>query len=310
MMFNISPKEARALALRHLTLSALFFLPKERSIALERRLRGREECRKLQEADWVLMSWGKSGRTWFRVMLSRFYQLHFGLETEHMLEFDNYHRRDARAPKVFFTHDNYIRDHLRRPEGLEHFRGKRVVLLARDPRDVAVSQYFQWRYRMRPRKKALNAYPPHGAEVDIFDFVCNPDCGIPRIVDCLNGWARAMPMMGDDLTVIRYEDLRADPGATLEHVVAATGTPGSRAHIEAAKDYAAYENMKKRESSNEGMRGSGQRVRPGDGDNPDSFKVRRGKVGGYRDYFTPEQIRVIDAMVEDRLDPVFGYNTG
>jgi len=310
MMFNISPKEARALALRHLTLSALFFLPKERSIALERRLRGREECRKLQEADWVLMSWGKSGRTWFRVMLSRFYQLHFGLETEHMLEFDNYHRRDARAPKVFFTHDNYIRDHLRRPEGLEHFRGKRVVLLARDPRDVAVSQYFQWRYRMRPRKKALNAYPPHGAEVDIFDFVCNPDCGIPRIVDCLNGWARAMPMMGDDLTVIRYEDLRADPGATLEHVVAATGTPGSRAHIEAAKDYAAYENMKKRESSNEGMRGSGQRVRPGDGGNPDSFKVRRGKVGGYRDYFTPEQIRVIDAMVEDRLDPVFGYNTG
>jgi len=58
------------------------------------------------------------------------------------------------------------------------------------------------------------------------------------------------------------------------------------------------------------MRGSGQRVRPGDGGNPDSFKVRRGKVGGYRDYFTPEQIRVIDAMVEDRLDPVFGYTTG
>jgi len=309
-MFDISPTEARALVWRQLVLWALFFLPKHRSIALERRLRGREEYRKLQQADWVLMSWGKSGRTWFRVMLSRFYQLHFGLKTEHMLEFDNYHRRDTRAPKVFFTHDNYIRDYLGQPAGLDHFRGRQVVLLVRDPRDVAVSQYFQWRYRMRPRKKALNAYPPHGADDDVFDFVCTPECGIPRIVGFLNGWAEAIPTMGDDLTLIRYEDMRADPAATLEQVVAATGTPGPPEHIKAAKDYAAYENMKKRESSNEGMRGSGQRVRPGDEGNPDSFKVRRGKVGGYRDYFTPEQIRVIDAMVEDRLDPVFGYTGG
>jgi hypothetical protein len=36
--------------------------------------------------------------------------------------------------------------------------------------------------------------------------------------------------------------------------------------------------------------------------------VRRGKVGGYRDYFTPEEVTVVDAMVEGALDPVFGYN--
>src|SRR6056297_140728 len=279
-MFNISYREASAVASRHLILTALFFLPRAKKIALERRLRGKQEHAYLQEADWALVSWGKSGRTWFRVMLSRFYQLHFGLDTDYMLEFDNFNQLNPKAPKVLFSHNNYIRDYLGVWDDLDYYQGRKLVLLARDPRDVAVSQYFQWRYRMRPRKKALNAYPPHGAKVDIFDFVCNRDCGIPRIVDCLNGWARAMPMMGDDLTVIRYEDLRADPAATLEQVVAATGTPGTQEHIEAAKDYAAYENMKKRESQNEGMRGSGQRVRPGDGDNPDSFKVRRGKVGG------------------------------
>ena len=309
-MLNASLPEIRAVALRHLALCSVAFLPRETRLRLERRMRGREEYRKLQEADWVLMSWGKSGRTWFRVMMSRFYQIRFGLPTEHMLEFDNYHRRDPQAPKVFFTHDNYIRDHLGRPEGLEHFRGKRVVLLVRDPRDVAVSQYFQWRYRMRPRKKALNAYPPHGAEVDIFDFVSNTDCGIPRIIDFLNGWARAMPMMGEDLCLIRYEDMRVDPGATLDTAMQFTGTPGTSDEIAAARDYAAYENMKRREQTREGMRASGQRVRPGDEGNPDSFKVRRGKVGGYRDYFTTDQLRAIDAMVEDRLDPVFGYTTG
>ena len=306
-MFNTSPAEMRAVALRHLTLGALFFLPEPRKLSLERRLRGREEYRKLQDADWVLMSWGKSGRTWFRVMLSRFYQIHFGLPTEHMLEFDNYHRLDRRAPRVLFSHNNYMRDFLRQWESLEHFRGKRVVLLVRDPRDVAVSQFFQWKHRMRPRKKALNSYPPHGAEVDILDFVSDPACGIPRIVAYFNGWAQAMPMMGDDLLVLRYEDMRADPATALQAAVGFTDTPGTAEEIAAARDYAAYETMKKREASREGMRATGQRVRPGDESNPDSFKVRRGKVGGYRDYFSAEQLKKVDAMVEGRLDPVFGY---
>ena len=306
-MPDMSYREMGAVASRHLALAALFFLPLEKRIALERRLRGREEYRKLQAADWVLMSWGKSGRTWFRVMLSRFYQLRFNLPTDHMLEFDNYNRLNPAAPKVLFSHNNYMRDYLRSWDSLEHFRGKQVVLLVRDPRDVAVSQYFQWRYRMLPRKKLLNDYPPHGTEVDVFDFVSNEKCGIPRIVDYFNGWAAAMPMMGDDLLLIRYEDMRSDPGAIMRKVFDFTGTPGSAEEIAAAVEYAAYDNMKKREAGKDGMRASGQRVKPGDENNPDSFKVRRGKVGGYRDYFTDEQLEKVDAMVEQHLDPVFGY---
>lgn len=309
-MTNTSYREIWEVASRHLTLTALFFLPKAKKISLERRLRGKQEYAKLQQADWALVSWGKSGRTWFRVMLSRFYQLHFNLDTEYMLEFDNFHRLNPNAPKVLFSHNNYIRDYLGQWDNLAYYRGKKLVLLVRDPRDVAVSQYFQWRYRMLPRKKALNSYPPHGTEVDIFDFVCNPDCGIPRIVEAFNVWARSVPELGDDVLVVRYEDLRSDPAEVLRQVVTFTGTTPDPAHIEAAKDYAAYENMKKREAKNEGMRASGQRVKPGDESNPDSFKVRRGKVGGYRDYFTPEQLRVVDGMVEDVLDPVFGYSGG
>ncbi|HEX5078276.1 MAG TPA: hypothetical protein VFV80_03940, partial [Geminicoccaceae bacterium] len=53
----------------------LLLLPRRQHKAIGRWVRGREEHRKLQRADYVLMSWGKSGRTWLRVMLSRFYQL-------------------------------------------------------------------------------------------------------------------------------------------------------------------------------------------------------------------------------------------
>ena len=48
------------------------------------------------------------------------------------------------------------------------------------------------------------------------------------------------------------------------------------------------------------------RLRPGDPARPNSFKVRRGRVGGYRDDLGPESIAYVDAAVA-RLDPFYGY---
>ena len=52
---------------------------------------------------------------------------------------------------------------------------------------------------------------------------------------------------------------------------------------------------------------NGIRLRPGDRANPDSFKVRRGKVGGWRDYFDERQTLALDAMLAARPLPLFGY---
>ena len=84
--------------LRELTVASVFFLPWPRRKAIERWLRGREEYRKLQLADWVLMSWGKSGRTWLRVMLSRFYQVKHGLGESELIGFDNLKRLNSAIP--------------------------------------------------------------------------------------------------------------------------------------------------------------------------------------------------------------------
>ena len=65
----------------------------------------------MPRTDHVLMSWGKSGRTWLRLMLSRFYQLAYGIPEGRMLEFDNLHRLDPAIPRLFFTHGNYLRDY-------------------------------------------------------------------------------------------------------------------------------------------------------------------------------------------------------
>ena len=48
-------------------------------------------------------------------------------------------------------------------------------------------------------------------------------------------------------------------------------------------------------------------MKAGDPNNPDSFKVRKAKVGGYRDYFDDAQLAELDLHVRSELNPLFGY---
>ena len=48
-------------------------------------------------------------------------------------------------------------------------------------------------------------------------------------------------------------------------------------------------------------------MKPKDPGNPQSYKTRRGKVGGFRDYFTEAEVDAILDYVDRRLDPIFGY---
>ena len=77
--------------------------------------------------------------------------------------------------------------------------------------------------------------------------------------------------------------------------------------VDEAVRFASVDNLRELERRRF-FRGSGIRMRAGDRSNPDSYKVRRAKVGGYRDYFDDEQLARIDAMVQSSLAPVFGYH--
>jgi hypothetical protein len=293
-------------ARRFVVLALALPLPAERRRALERRLRGWEQVRKLEAADVVVVSYGKAGRTWLRVMLSRLYQLLYGLP-EVLLGFDNFHARDRRAPKIFFTHDNYVQDYTGHTDK-RAFRGRKVVLLVRNPQDVAVSQYFQWKFRMRRSKKALNDYPDHGQDIAIYDFVMRPASGIAKIIDWMNAWAAEVAET-PSLLVVRYEDLRADTVGQLRRIAAFMGAPADEAALRGAVEYASIDNMRKLESQRKFWL-SGGRMTPRDRDDPNTYKVRRAKVGGYRDYFDDEQVARIDQLVEEKLSPVFGYGAG
>jgi Sulfotransferase domain len=291
---------------RSLISVASLFLPEEKGRELERLRRGKEEYRRLQLADYVFVSFGKSGRTWLRVMLSRYYQLAYGLPERSLLRFDNFSNANSAVPKIFFTHGNYLRDYTGHRDTKQDFYDKKVILLVRRPQDVAVSQYFQWKYRMPARKKDLNQYPAHGEPVSLYDFVMDPRVGLPGIVAFMNGWADELPKLRAHL-LLRYEDMHADPAANLRRMVAFLGMQPDDQRIDEAVRFASVDNLRELERRRF-FRGAGIRMRAKDRSNPDSYKVRRAKVAGYRDYFDDEQLARIDAMVQSSLSPAFGYH--
>ena len=129
--------------------------------------------------------------------------------------------------------------------------------------------------------------------------------GVLAIVNTMNAWIDEFSRR-DNFTLIRYEALRASPAEYFRDLLAMLGesTPDT-AMFQEALEFSRFENMQKLEAA--GAFDSNI-LHPGDVRDPESFKVRRGKVGGYREYLSLEdQKYAADALM--KLDPRFGYNS-
>jgi hypothetical protein len=165
-----------------------------------------------------------------------------------------------------------------------------------------MSQYFQWKHRMRPHKVLLNQYPPVDDSVTPFDFMMGPS-GLPKVNAWLNEWSAGLDSLASTL-VVRYEDMRADTFAELRRIADFMGMKATDAEVAEAVEWAKFENMKQREAE---AASSSDRLRAGDVSNPDSFKTRRAKVGGWQDYFDDAEVEAIADVIDRTLDPRFGY---
>ncbi|MDG1945513.1 MAG: sulfotransferase domain-containing protein [Halioglobus sp.] len=281
------------------------FLPQEKAHELQRWRRGKEEFWKYKHCQYIFASYGKSGRTWVRVMISRYFQLMYKLPDNILMGFDNFTRLNKDIPKVFFTHDNYLRGYTGNVDSKKDFYNKKTVLLVRNPIDVGVSQFFQWKYRMRPEKKSMNKYPEHEADISVYDFVKDKNQGLSHIIEFMNNWAKELPQI-KELLVVRYEDLRTYPEREMERIVKFLGMEAVPEYLKDTVEFASVENLRKKEQENYFWR-SGSRVQAKDVNDPNTFKVRKAKVGGYRDYFDDDQVAELNAMVDADLLAAFGY---
>jgi hypothetical protein len=260
------------------------------TIPLRRKLR---DAAWLRDADAVIVSYPKSGRTFVRAMLARLYQREFGIDERQLLEFSMLRRESRLVPRVLFTHA---------PDAIEHpdefkiaqsgYGTRRLILLARHPADTAVSRYYHLKHRSRDRARLRLGEQP------LETFVCG-ESGFPSIVAYLNLFA-AVP----GVIILRYEDFIANPDGSLGELAAAIGLDVEREDIEDAVEFGRLANLKNRER--EGYFTSG-RLRRMRGDDENSGKVRRGRPGGYRTELSPTRAAWIDAYIRENLDPRLGY---
>lgn len=270
----------------------LRLVPGSAALRLKRDLR---DAAWLREADAVVISFPKSGRTFVRAMLARLYQRLFGIDERQLLEFGRLRRAPAEVPRVLFTHAG---DGMRRPDDIRiepsAYAGKKVLLIARHPGDIAVSRYYHLKHRSRDKARQRLADQP------LESFVWAEQGGIPAIVAFLNAFA-TLP----GLTVVRYEDFLGAPEQSLRTLAKAIGLRADRKDIADAVEFGSLANLKQLESQGYFRSSRLRRARKGD---EQSGKVREGASGGYRTQLGPEAAARIDAYIRDHLDKRFGYS--
>jgi hypothetical protein len=244
-----------------------------------------------RDADAFIVSYPKTGRTWLRVMLGQFLAGQMGKD-EVLLDTFAITRR-AGIKKTLFTHDGpfllfdgapYHQQKFRQPT----YRGRDVVFIVRDIRDTLVSSFFEQSKRMRTYEGSIS------------DFLRNDIFGVRRIVTFYNLWYQNQEFPRSFL-LIRYEDMHADPVSVLTSVLKLLGVTNlSPRGVQAAVDYASFDNMKNMETKGVFR---DPMMQPGQGGGGDSFKVRRGKIGGYPDYLSAEDIAYVDQVVAEMALP-------
>ena len=273
-------------------------------------------ARTFRAADAYVVSIQKAGRTWVRVFLTAYFE-----------EWQR-HGRQPTPPALHYTHDLW--EYFEKPPRGERLRGKWLIppadarhkpklLVARDPRDLMVSLYFHLTRRSRRFTGTLS------------ELIRDRDLGAPRVITIMNRWLQewADPLsehadfpalagaLGPRLYLLRYEDARRDPCAAFTAAVRfllPTVDPDLEA-LECAVELSSFENMRRLETQAAGAAGNAlvvragldrDALRPADAADADSFKTRRGKVGGYVDYLTAEDIAYLNDELAE-LDPRYGY---
>jgi hypothetical protein len=248
----------------------------------------------LADADAVVVSFPKSGRTFVRAMLARLFEVKFGIDERELLDFRNLKRAGREVPRLLFVHAG---DAMREPGEIRvdaaDYAHCKVALLARHPADVAVSRYHHLKHRSRDRARRKLA------ELPLEQFVWTPKGGIPAIVEYLNQWAKIAA------TIVRYEDFLIEPEKTLGALTAAMGVEVTREQIADAADFGSFDNLKRLERDGYFASSRLKAARKGD---ERSQKVREGGSGGYAKRLGEVEAKRIDAYISKHLDPAFGYS--
>lgn len=229
-------------------------------------------------SDVHVVSFEKSGRTWLRVMLVKLISDKLGVKQKLDPQFMTLGKK---FPNIVFSHagGNQKSNKLNFAKLL---RRKKIIFLVRDPRDVVVSLYHEY----TKRRKIYSG--------GISEFIRDRNYGLEKVIHFMNYWSAEIYGRENYFLLVRFEDMKKDTIKEMKRIVDFLGVDVRDEVISAAVEYGSLENMKKLEQENAFK---DKRMKAG-GKDPNSFKVRKGKVGGFKEELSKKDIKYVNNLME------------
>jgi len=255
-----------------------------------------------KDGDILVCSFPKCGRTWVKFFISNYLIQVLGIQKELNLkninhicpnysfefpsgplnfsdpssitasvEFHNTHK----VPRIIFTHQQFN----------QSFPKYKIVLLVRDIRDVMVSKYYHNINRLNFKGSFSESLKKE----------------LPNSIAWLNSWGENKSKV-NSLLIIRYEDLLVDPDKYFKKIIQFIGLPIKKEILQNSIKAASFSSMKKIEENKGGF--SKNVVSGNRSDN--SFHVRKGKPGDYKNYISKKDNLIFKKMM-NKLKDNFGY---
>lgn len=248
--------------------------------------------RERREAKYLLISPTNCGRTWLRIMLGRTLQNAYSIEDVNLHYLYSFSELNPTLPAIKAIHEKFGQ--------FGTYESKKIIFLVRDPRDALVSRYHQHR----------NLYPDYATYSDVDDFMRNSG-ELSAYIEDYNTWIRNRHQVMDFM-IVRYEDLKTQTLSEVERVLSFLNLEIETSDIKEAIEYSSFKNMRSIEIKGSSEVRAGVLQQPALNSekaqvNENSLKVRKGKVGGYREELSSETVRQIDKFVQQNLDLSYGY---
>lgn len=256
--------------------------------------------------DVFFVGFPRSGNTWTRFLVGKYLQLICD-EKKIVLqgEYDFWGRCPKNCLGVGVNHNHGGLDwysdgiaDLRYENKIAPYLGKKIVFISRYPMDSMVSS---WLFA----QNIVNTY-----EEDLSSYLGDPVLGLERTIAFNNLWAQYRTEFADQILLWRYEDLKSDTFSMMKKLIDFLEWPVKAGFVQEAIKFASFDNMKRIQTSQDFSNIKTRRTRlfkVGNPENPEAHHVRKGKVGGYRDYLSDEQVEQYEERIGKELDSWFGY---
>lgn len=239
-----------------------------------------------------VISFPKSGRTWHRALVGTYFSLAHGANMRDIFSLGSL-TQAAGIGSIHYTHNgaNFL-DGLEPSDPLvanpELWRGKKVIWLTRDVRDVLVSAWHHARFR-----EGLT-------DADLSSFVRHPVTGIEKLLGAIQRWQAESRQAAASLR-LSYERMHQDPENALRETLLFLGLSSvDNERVTRAVQECSFEAMRQRETS--GFYSSP--IASTTSGDARARKARMGRVGGFIEHLDASDLAFIDnALAKAGVSP-------